>query len=113
VVTNPKILPDHEPEITLEPDSIKPGKITIVYDFEFGSIIPKRNQDHFIPEILEILNSNPSASVKIIGHTDNIGSEEFNQRLSVKRAMVFYDTLMEYGIGKTRISIWEKVSASR
>ena len=38
-----------------------------------------------------------------VGHTDNIGSESYNKKLSVDRAASVYNYLIEKGIPKTRM----------
>jgi OOP family OmpA-OmpF porin len=42
--------------------------------------------------------------VRIAGHTDNIGSEEYNQRLSEARAKAVYEYLISRGISADRLS---------
>jgi outer membrane protein OmpA-like peptidoglycan-associated protein len=41
--------------------------------------------------------------LKIEGHTDNIGGEAFNQRLSEKRAKAVHDYLIEQGLDASTI----------
>ena len=63
--------------------------------------------DKSITELLKLLafmNKNPSLHIEISGHTDNVGSVEYNQNLSNKRAKSVYDYLIENGIGKDRLS---------
>lgn len=43
--------------------------------------------------------------MKLIGYTDNVGSARFNQRLSLERARVIGDYLIEKGIDESRIEI--------
>ena len=80
-----------------------PQKILLRYDFEFGEITPVLEKQDILEEIVEVLHQNPAASVEIIGHTDNVGSERFNQRLSEERARVFFELLTELGIDPSRM----------
>ena len=52
-----------------------------------------------------ILNENPDVKIIIEGHTDNVGSESSNQKLSENRAKNVMNALTESGIKKERLSI--------
>jgi OOP family OmpA-OmpF porin len=54
--------------------------------------------------VVSILNKNPSTKIQIQGHTDNIGSTEYNMDLSEKRAQVVKRYLIDKGIDAARIS---------
>jgi outer membrane protein OmpA-like peptidoglycan-associated protein len=49
------------------------------------------------------LKANPSVRVEIAGHTDDIGTDEDNQRLSVARARAVVSYLVRKGIEETRL----------
>lgn len=51
------------------------------------------------------LNQNPVTTVRIIGHTDNVGSDAVNNPLSVNRAAATRDYLVSRGVASSRISI--------
>jgi len=46
---------------------------------------------------------NPEISIKICGHTDDVGTAEYNQVLSQKRAASVYSFLVEVGIDSQRL----------
>jgi OOP family OmpA-OmpF porin len=48
---------------------------------------------------------NPSATVKIDGYTDNTGSKEYNDKLSIERAQAVKSTLAASGVPADRISV--------
>ena len=50
------------------------------------------------------LKRNKETKIKIAGHTDNIGSEEYNLELSQKRAKSVYNKLLEFGVSKEQLS---------
>lgn len=56
-----------------------------------------------VEKILSIMKSNPEMKIEIIGHTDSIGPEDYNQRLSELRARVVADWLIRNGINSKRI----------
>jgi len=51
------------------------------------------------------LNQQPSMEVRIVGHTDNTGSDAINNPLSVNRAQSARDYLVGRGVAASRISI--------
>ncbi|WP_306582503.1 OmpA family protein, partial [Dokdonella sp.] len=49
-------------------------------------------------------NRYPQIKVELDGHTDSIGTEEYNQGLSERRAQIVADYLTSHGIGADRIT---------
>ncbi|QYX57415.1 OmpA family protein [Roseovarius sp. SCSIO 43702] len=49
------------------------------------------------------LKSYPDTTVQVVGHTDNTGAADYNQRLSERRANAVADVLMEGGVSFNRI----------
>jgi OOP family OmpA-OmpF porin len=58
-----------------------------------------------LDDVLKVLNASPSNKLKIDGHTDDIGTEEFNMTLSERRANVCAKYLIEKGISADRLII--------
>ncbi len=54
--------------------------------------------------IVKLLRENPQMHVEIGGHTDNVGSQEYNIKLSTNRAKAVYDYLIKADIASTRLS---------
>ena len=50
------------------------------------------------------LKDNPGIHVEIEGHTDNKGSEAYNQRLSEERAKSVHDYFVSHGVSASRLS---------
>ena len=64
-------------------------------------------RDESIPELqrlILILKDHPQMTVEISGHTDNIGSEDYNAKLSQDRAISVVDYLVRNGIEISRLS---------
>ena len=60
------------------------------------------------PELYRLLNlmrAYPMKSLDIYGHTDNVGDEKTNQRISYQRAQAIADFLIEHGISEDRILV--------
>ena len=49
------------------------------------------------------LNNFPDTTVNVIGHTDNVGSAEFNQGLSQRRAQAVSAVLLNGGVSAARV----------
>ncbi|MBU2898971.1 OmpA family protein [Vibrio hepatarius] len=62
-------------------------------------------QQKEIQHIAQLLADNPTAKVKVIGHTDSSGSEAYNQKLSKKRAIYIATKLENNGVDKERIIV--------
>jgi outer membrane protein OmpA-like peptidoglycan-associated protein len=77
-----------------------------------GNSVLFKAGDFDIPQVSELgfqlwavfLAANPDVQVTIIGHTDNVGSEQYNIDLATRRALVARDQ-----IGKTDESVLDRV----
>ncbi|MCQ2203306.1 MAG: OmpA family protein [Bacteroidales bacterium] len=72
--------------------------------FDFNSTELKEESQVELNRLASLLKSNPSMKVEIGGHTDNVGSADFNKRLSNDRAKATVDYLVKHGITSSRIS---------
>ena len=68
----------------------------ILFDFDSSAI--KEQNKAIVDQIIERMKQFPVADVKVVGHTDNIGKEDYNLSLSDKRAKAVYDQLLAGGI---------------
>ena len=95
-----ELIPISEP--TADAPTPKPVILKNVF-FETGSaaLLPKSTSE--LIRLKDLLEENPNLTIRINGHTDNVGSEEDNQLLSENRAKAVYDFLVEKGIDKERL----------
>lgn len=56
-----------------------------------------------LDRVAEIMQNNPDAVLELQGHTDSIGSEEYNKALSDRRAEAVFDYLKSKGINQKRL----------
>lgn len=73
--------------------------------FEFDSADLKAESLAVLDQVVEYLRSNPGVSMEIQGHTDNVGTAEYNLRLSSRRAQTVRDYLMNKGIPPERLEV--------
>lgn len=68
------------------------GKATILSD-SFG----------VLDDVTQVLKDYPSVRIEIAGHTDNVGDDALNQRLSKARADAVFEYLVQRGISPSRM----------
>lgn len=56
-----------------------------------------------LDEMYQLLYKNPNMRIRITGHTDNVGSERYNKKLSEGRAKAVYDEMVKRGIDPARM----------
>ncbi|MBR4431616.1 MAG: OmpA family protein, partial [Paludibacteraceae bacterium] len=56
-----------------------------------------------LQDLFTLLDENPEIRIRITGHTDNVGSDRANQKLSEGRANSVRDDLIKRGINAERI----------
>lgn len=71
--------------------------------FEFDSAELKAESESGINMICNFLSSNPDKSILLVGHTDDVGNEEYNIILSERRAENIKQALIDKGISPDRI----------
>jgi len=57
-----------------------------------------------INEIVKMMNDHPEINFSVEGHTDSDGNDAMNQTLSEQRAATVANTLIDLGIGKSRLT---------
>lgn len=78
-------------------------KLTLRFNFEFNSSNLDGQSMKYLDDLSAVLKENRHMRVRLTGHTDNIGSPSFNQRLSVYRANVVRQYLIARGVDGQRI----------
>lgn len=73
-------------------------------NFKFGTAELTPNSLTTVDDIATLLKSHPDAVVQLEGFTDNIGSPEANEKLSLARAESVKQSLIERGVDGNRIA---------
>jgi OOP family OmpA-OmpF porin len=83
----------------------RPGEIVTLSRIYF-----EHDRTDFMPraliqldQLLAFLHQYPDMTIEIIGHTDNVGSGEYNQNLSIRRSAAVVNWLVKKGISKDRL----------
>lgn len=74
----------------------------VFFDFEKSRLRAESYAE--LDKVLAFLKSNTLVFVRITGHTDNVGSESFNQELSEKRAKAVLEYFYSMGISLNRMT---------
>jgi len=89
----------------IQHDPLVLEKATLRFNFEFNSASPGEDAREYLDELAKALNDNPELRLKLVGHTDNVGSDKFNLRLSLERAQAFKTYLVERGVNASRVTV--------
>ncbi|WP_257386204.1 OmpA family protein [Tahibacter caeni] len=65
---------------------------------------PTADSIAILDQAVDVLQRNPNMRVEVVGHTDSVGTDEYNQGLSERRARIVYDYLTSHGIDASRLS---------
>ena len=77
-------------------------RATLDFNFEFNSAAVNQKTALYLDDLAKALNDNPELQIKLVGHTDNIGSEKFNLKLSQYRAQTMKDYLVSKGVAAVK-----------
>ena len=58
--------------------------------FEFDKSFVRPSVVDDLDELEEAVNAHPDAKILVFGHTDSVGSDDYNKRLSERRAKSIY-----------------------
>jgi outer membrane protein OmpA-like peptidoglycan-associated protein len=86
--------------------------LTVYFDFNKTTLTPEARS---IIQQAAAAKEVPVTHISVVGHTDTVGSAEYNQRLSEQRAQVVRaelikdgvpaDSIMALGVGKTELAV--------
>jgi len=93
-----------EEVVAVEAAAVIPEAIeldTITFDFNKYELSPEAKMN--LDENLQKLNDQPNLSIVIKGHADSTGPEDYNQKLSERRAQAVYDYFTSRGVSPERM----------
>ncbi|MCB0481195.1 MAG: OmpA family protein [Flavobacteriales bacterium] len=71
--------------------------------FDFNAYTLREESKIELNNIKELMDRFPKIKVEIIGHTDNVGSDEINKKMSQQRAESVADYLISIGVNKKQL----------
>ncbi|MDX1545619.1 MAG: OmpA family protein [Rhodothermales bacterium] len=74
----------------------------ILFDFDSSTLRPAARAN--LRELAESLDQYGNTDIMIVGHTDAVGSDDYNYRLSERRARSAADYLASLGVSRSRIT---------
>jgi OmpA-OmpF porin, OOP family len=101
-----RTVPNQEiPYIETDFNKLKLGSTIILknVNFEFNSYRLQQDADKVLNTLLNYLSDNPEINLQISGHTDDIGTDEYNLELSINRAKTVYNWLISNGVESKRL----------
>jgi outer membrane protein OmpA-like peptidoglycan-associated protein len=73
----------------------------IFFDFDSYELLPQSELE--LQKVIDFMTNNPTVKIEISGHTDNTGTDVYNQELSENRARVVVGYLKTKGIEQDRM----------
>ncbi len=73
----------------------------LLYDFDSDAV--KAESKTNLRELANSLGKYPDSDLLILGHTDSVGTAEYNKRLSVQRADAAAEYLISQGVRRSRV----------
>jgi OmpA-OmpF porin, OOP family len=107
---------DHGSDYTLRvgkeaaPDLMKTSLTTqchvavygVLFDFNKATLQPA--SDGPLGQVAALMAANPSMQIEVQGHTDNVGGDDYNQKLSEARASSVMIWLTQHGVAAGRMT---------
>lgn len=78
-------------------------RLTLHVNFDFNKATVRKADDAELQKAVAFVKKYSGYKVSLEGHTDNIGSDAYNQKLSEKRAAAVKDYLVAHGADGSRI----------
>ena len=73
------------------------------FTFGFNETTLNEGTERYLRDVVDLLQKNPHLHVRVVGHTDDVGSAEANRVVSQRRADAVRDFLLAQGVPPDRI----------
>jgi outer membrane protein OmpA-like peptidoglycan-associated protein len=80
------------------------GRAVLYINFDFNKSTLRPDAKPIIAQVVKLLTDDPSLTLAINGHTDNVGQHDYNVKLSQTRAAAVVSTLVAANIASARLS---------
>lgn len=93
----------HQIEIERQQNEILKLTMNSEVSFDFNSARIKPSFYSPLNKIADIMSRYPKTQIVVVGHTDSVGSEQYNLNLSLRRANAVGDYLIMRGVSTSRM----------
>lgn len=93
------------PATPVSPVEQAPKDLTILFEFDRTSCTPDQQTETGVAEFKTWIDKHPEAVIQVTGHTDFVGTQQYNNELGLKRAQSVKNYLVSKGIPEGRITI--------
>ncbi|WDU63543.1 OmpA family protein [Pseudomonas poae] len=102
----PAPTPAPAPEPTPEPEAPVAQVVRVELDvkFDFDKSVVKPNSYGDVKNLADFMAQYPATNVEVAGHTDSVGPDAYNQKLSQRRADAVKQVLVKDGVQPSRIT---------
>ena len=98
----PEPIPEPAPVVEEAPQVVR-VELDVKFDFDKSAVKEESYGD--IKNLADFMNQYPQTSTTVEGHTDSVGTDAYNQKLSERRANAVRDVLVnQYGVGGERVN---------
>jgi len=104
--------PARQPEAAVPPKSVSIDLRGVEFKFDHPKVgeklvpslkAPTAASVQILDEAVDTLKRYPNVRVEVDGHTDSVGTDAYNQKLSERRAKGVYDYLIAHGVEASRL----------
>ena len=95
--------PTHEADSLMKLKASMPENLLIYFEFNEAKFKPDPQTDNSIPEFKAWLDKYPQSMLSVTGHTDLVGTPDYNYKLALKRAQVVGNYLENQGVSASRM----------
>jgi len=103
VTAKPKAPVVKEKEVVEEKPSIRFETVNVYFDLNETEVDERYYQN--LGSVVDFLKKNPSVQLEIAGHSDAVGSSDYNYLLSARRAQTVSDYLLKKGVDKKQLVV--------
>jgi outer membrane protein OmpA-like peptidoglycan-associated protein len=95
--------PTREADSLMKIKASMPKNLLIYFEFNGSKFKPDPQTDNSVTEFKAWLEKYPQSMLSVIGHTDLVGTADYNFKLGLKRAQVIGKYLEDQGVNANRI----------
>jgi OmpA-OmpF porin, OOP family len=93
------------PPVAKKVSTAKPAAVGMRINFGFNSAILPDSAHAMVDVVAQVMKESPDIKVRVEGHTDAIGSADYNAALSERRALSVGEYLVKMGIDASRLEL--------